>query len=176
MRAPLRPFVAVTFGGALLVAPSIARADEVDDLLKKMGDTAQALSTDDCTAACRALESMGRAAERICAIEPGPRCADARGKVETARGRVRSACPTCASANVAPPETTDKRPAPPPPSPGADSGGTKGAEAVQASAPPSEQKRGGCAGCTTTERSSDLGGVCVVLVALAFLGVRSRRR
>lgn len=173
MRVPLRSIVSVVLGGALLVAPSVARADDVDDLLKKLNDGVQSLSTDDCTTACRALESMGRAAERICTLDPGPRCVDARDKVESARKRVRHACPTCVSANVAPTDT-GKPAAPPPPSPGADTG-TKGSETVQASAPPSEQKRGGCAGCRASDRTTDLGGVCLAVTVGIFLVARRRR-
>jgi hypothetical protein len=50
----------------------------------------------DCAAACRALASMERAAEHICALDSGGECGRARERVDTARERIRATCGTCA--------------------------------------------------------------------------------
>src|SRR5689334_15517917 len=53
------------------------------------------LSGEGCPIACTALVSMQRAADRLCALDPGPRCAAARGRVREATRRVREECPSC---------------------------------------------------------------------------------
>jgi hypothetical protein len=65
-------------------------------------DRAQAsleASASDCTAACRALASMERAAVRLCTLAGAPddarRCDDAKQRLVAARDRVRLACGTC---------------------------------------------------------------------------------
>jgi hypothetical protein len=50
----------------------------------------------DCASACRALASMERAAEHICALDSGNECGRARERVDSARERVRATCGTCA--------------------------------------------------------------------------------
>jgi hypothetical protein len=50
----------------------------------------------DCASACRALASMERAAEHICALDSGSECGRARERVDSARERVRATCGTCA--------------------------------------------------------------------------------
>lgn len=52
---------------------------------------------DPCHAACRALASMRRATERLCALsgEDETRCGDARVRVERAEQRVQTRCPAC---------------------------------------------------------------------------------
>src|SRR5207248_3954178 len=63
--------------------------------------TAFAASGTDCVIMCRALQSMARAAERICALTPPVdeaakhRCDDARARVEEAKKKVLAACPGC---------------------------------------------------------------------------------
>ena len=49
----------------------------------------------DCATACRALESMERAAEHLCAIDSGSECGRARERLEAARQRVRASCGGC---------------------------------------------------------------------------------
>jgi hypothetical protein len=49
----------------------------------------------DCATACRALASMERAAEHICAVDGGPECSRARRRVEDARARVQTTCGGC---------------------------------------------------------------------------------
>jgi hypothetical protein len=52
-------------------------------------------ATSDCATACRALESMERAAEHLCAIDSGGECGRARERLEAARERVRASCGGC---------------------------------------------------------------------------------
>ena len=52
-------------------------------------------ATSDCAAACRALESMERAAEHLCALDAGSECGRARERLEAARQRVRASCGGC---------------------------------------------------------------------------------
>ena len=49
----------------------------------------------DCATACRALESMERAAEHLCALDDGSECGRARERLEAARQRVRASCGGC---------------------------------------------------------------------------------
>ena len=49
----------------------------------------------DCAQACRALESMERAAEHLCALDSGSECGRARERLEAARQRVRASCGGC---------------------------------------------------------------------------------
>jgi hypothetical protein len=139
-------------------ALSAAPAQDDGDALSKQIDLAytqvqiQARAQGgDCTMACRALESMRRATERLCAIEPGNRCAEAIRKVGDATQRVRAACPTC------PESLVESSPAPVPadaPSRAEPEPATQGTGAstrsfeVVASAE-GAKKRGGCAGCST---------------------------
>ena len=53
-----------------------------------------------CVVACPALASMERAAALLCALDPGPRCADARAKVRDAARRVQQACGECRDQGV----------------------------------------------------------------------------
>jgi hypothetical protein len=50
---------------------------------------------DSCQSACDALTAMKKAADRICALAPGPRCEAARTRVANAEKRVMEACPGC---------------------------------------------------------------------------------
>jgi hypothetical protein len=71
-------------------------------------------SAGSCTAACRALGSMDRAAGQLCKLASSPedagRCDDARGKLIAARERVRTACGSCPGGATVDP----KAPAPSP--------------------------------------------------------------
>jgi MYXO-CTERM domain-containing protein len=167
---------AVTIVLASAGTSSHARAqgakDDVTTLEKNLAQEHDALSTSDCATACRALASIRRAADKICALDPGERCARGRAKADDATRRVREACPECAIA-VAPPQ-----PAPPKTE---DRAMTKGGaatdvEVVTASAPPSESKRGGCAGCTTSSSTpNDLAFGALAFGALALV-MRRRKR
>src|SRR4051812_23172136 len=73
---------------AVLVVPSGAAADdagivkereaEIEQLVRSIATDAQSLSTDDCVSACKALDSMRRATARLCSLDSGRRCTDAR--------------------------------------------------------------------------------------------------
>jgi hypothetical protein len=145
--------------------------DDVESLARSLARQAEALGTDDCAAACKALASMRRAADRICAMDPGDRCAEARETLEGATRKVRARCPACA---------VDTQPRPRP-APQLESVGSRDDEAragVTAAAPPAEHERGGCAGCTASSASAPGGaarGVMSILVGLWF-GVRVGRR
>lgn len=73
-------------------APEVAGArHELDDAEGRLN-----AAQNDCAAACRALASMERAAEHLCALESGTECGHARDRVEAARERVRAHCGGCA--------------------------------------------------------------------------------
>lgn len=171
-RGPSGVVFAVVAGAVLTTASGEARAasedggDEVTRLEASLADETAALTTSDCANACRALQSIRRAAERICALDPGARCAAARAKADDATRRVRDACPDCAIA-FGPSPT---------PQPEVTTVEKKGAVAPEAAPPPSESKRGGCAGCSTGAPSpSDAVGALAVLFALGR-ALRRRRR
>jgi hypothetical protein len=163
-------------GVLLASSPAFAQGfppkDEVTTLERNLASETATLSTSDCTTACRALASIRRAADKICELEPGDRCTAGRAKADEATRRVREACPECAIATA---------PTTPKPSPereeramtktAADSAPTA------ASAPPSESKRGGCAGCATTPVGpGDLTTAALAICALGFTLRRRRRR
>ncbi len=52
-------------------------------------------ATGDCATACRALASMERAAQHLCALDSGRECDRARERLAAARERVRSSCGGC---------------------------------------------------------------------------------
>ncbi|MDB4933248.1 MAG: hypothetical protein JWP87_220 [Labilithrix sp.] len=172
-----RHFAAVAFVASIAATTSYARAqgakDDLTTLEKNLADEHAALSTSDCATACKALASIRRAADEICALDSGERCAAGRAKADDATRRVREACPECAIATAPP------APAPPRNERAATKGGAAVEhEAVQASAsaPPAESKRGGCAGCTTSGTApSDLAFGALALGALAFV-MRRRKR
>lgn len=145
---------------AALFVISDAFADDVETLVKQVNEEHAALSTQDCVTACKALASIRRAADKICGLEPGPRCVDARAKADDAQRRVQAACPDCQIA-AAPPTDEERR-------------------VVQKTAPPAEpanatlqERRGGCASCNVPGEAptGELG-----LLMLAGLVCYSRRR
>src|SRR5438067_9060264 len=69
---------------------SDAGADDPDELARYVAKQGEALSTDDCTSACNALASMRRATDRLCALDPGARCREARRIVDDAARKVRA--------------------------------------------------------------------------------------
>lgn len=165
-------------------------AKEVIALAAQVPSRGAPMSAGGCVIACRALGSMERAAARLCQLDPGPRCDDARAKVKEASRRVMEACAECrATREEAPPPVRangkpgDKpavespspaveSPAPPPPPPmspprdAADHGGAPAAEV---------RRGGGCAGCHVGERDSVSGGWLAALLG-ALLLMRRRRR
>lgn len=152
-------------------AAPVPGADDITTLEKNLASEHAALSTVDCATACRALASIRRAADRICALDPDERCVAARAKADDATRRVRDACPTCTIASVPP------QPTPPMARPAKKGADDSESAHVAASAPPSESKRGGCAGCTTSATSRpDLGSGALALAALVFAMRRRSKR
>ncbi|HEY1956250.1 MAG TPA: MYXO-CTERM sorting domain-containing protein [Polyangiaceae bacterium] len=139
---------------AFLLVSASARAQDAGDSWSEFQANATALDapSPDCATACKALESLARAADHICAIAP-EHCQEARARVAAARERVRAACPDCAISFQDEYRT----------------GATTEVLAVR-SAP----SRGGCAGCAMTP-SSGSGGALFAL-GLGLLLARIRRR
>lgn len=161
--------LAVTFWSASAFGADAGPGDDVESLAKQLQQEWSALSTSDCAIACKAYASIRRAADKICGLEPGPRCNDARSKADDAQRRVQAACPDCHIA-IAPGKEDERRavqPAPPPPM---DAKGSATAMESSESAP----RKGGCASCTTSgERPiGDLGAAA----AFAFVMARILRR
>ncbi len=141
----------VALGGSGSAAAQVLDGGiELPTLELQLDDELQQAGAGDCATACRALDSMRRAAERICAIDPGLPCQKAREKVAHAEQRVRAACPECAAA----PPREEQEPA---------------------AAPP--QRGRGCAGCATSAGSDAPVGAGLLGLALgAALVFRPRRR
>jgi hypothetical protein len=136
-------------------------ADDVSTLEKQLADELSTLSTSDCNLACRALASIRRAAERICALEPGPRCDAARAKATDATRRVQEACPECAVEQTAGPRAKKA---------------TKAEEITTSAAPVAESARaepkGGCRSCSTASGSNRLGFGWLALLASGAFALR----
>jgi hypothetical protein len=149
---------------AASAAGGVAPVTSADEIRALDGQIAAALSTRSCVVACEALGSMARAADRLCALEPGPRCDEARARVSDAQRRVQEACPECAiGGRTSPPvQASEAPPAPPPPAPVA--------EMVAVG------KRGGCAGCVVGGDGVPDGSALAALGALAVLARRRSRR
>jgi hypothetical protein len=175
----LRRSASVVLFALIGLAGSASRANAADagtggdlsTLEKQLVDERTTLATllanADCVSACKALGSIQRAADRICALEPGPRCDAAKEKAADATRRVREACPDCAFALRG-----TEPPAPKPEPERAVVARTEG------SAPPREEPRRGCASCTTAP-TPDLGDFALVFGVLAgvdLLRRRTRRR
>lgn len=163
-----RIFFAILVAGTCATANALAADDDVETWVKKLDEEHAALSTQDCVTACKALGSIRRAAERICALEAGPRCIDARTKADDAQRRVQAACPDCQIA-AAPPKDDERR------------ASKKGApaEEVTANAPAAapDRGRGGCASCSTPGDvpTGDFGVIGLAALAFARI-VRARAR
>jgi hypothetical protein len=163
-------FAAMTFASATAFAADAGSSDDTETLLKQLQQEYSALSTQDCVTACKALASIRRAADKICGLEPGPRCADAKSKADDAQRRVQAACPDCQIA-AAPPKDDERRATQYAPSTPVEAK----ADAQAESAP----RRGGCASCNTPgERpSADLGAAILGVFAMSrLLGRRARHR
>ena len=140
-----------------------AGSGEVATLQAEIAREYEALSTAGCDVACRALASMQRAAARLCALDPGPKCADARAKVRDAANRVHTSCPGCALAaddDRPPPARSAREPAPAPPAPLGEA----------------QRPRGGCAGCAVGDGSTDVGAAALALAWALMVLARRRRR
>lgn len=159
----------VAFGFASSDAFADAGAGEdVEALLKDLQQEYTALSTQDCAIACKAYASIRRAADRICGLEPGPRCSDARAKADDAQRRVQAACPDCHLA-AAKPKDDERRAVEY--APNAPMGKASAGSADEKNAP----SKGGCASCTTARSDFRSGLEAVGAAALAF-SIRAIRR
>jgi hypothetical protein len=107
-------------------------------------------STQDCVTACRALESLARAAQHICDVAPD-HCEDAKARLAAASDRVHAACPQCEVRTQAPVEQGK--------------GTTTAADSVQTQTVASEPARGGCAGCAVSSGAPDAAFVVLMLMA-----------
>jgi hypothetical protein len=130
--------------------------DEAAALSAQIAHEEAELRTSDCVEACRALASMSRAADRLCALGAGASCDEARARVDAAAQRVRAACPTC---TIHATETLAPAPASP-----------VQTESV-VTAP-----RGGCASCTASSAREPGGLALTVAAAFAACGIVRRRR
>jgi MYXO-CTERM domain-containing protein len=167
---------ALAFARPARAEPSEAARAEIAALEAEI-QRASALAGGGCAVACPALASMQRAADRICALDPGPRCDAARAKVRDARRMVEQACPECATGgkDTPPPlEAKEKAPAPsPPPPPPAPPPVTV---AESAPPPPAAPRHGGCAGCATNGDPAATTSWALAALALLALARRRRRR
>lgn len=88
-------------GANLLNPASAASADLREALLDFAHFSEQLSSSNSCEMACKAFQSMQRAATRICelALDPGSpsRCSAARNRVATASGDLKKRCGTCSN-------------------------------------------------------------------------------
>lgn len=116
------PLVAITLVVSVAGATTHRRAraqaampepDPLAEAERELDVAEEALDAGDCVGICRALGSMIRAAERICALDepgsasPSARCAAARARVAEAIARVRRACPQCDPSPPAAPARTE---------------------------------------------------------------------
>jgi MYXO-CTERM domain-containing protein len=156
-------FVAFAIFPASAYAQTPDGGTDADALAAEIDSDWTQLQSSDCDTACRALDSMRRATDRLCTMDPGERCSRARKKLADATSRVRSACPNCPEATGRVFPESEKTEAPPPPPSNAAT-----EEAVQ-------KKRGGCAGCTVGQ-APDGAAVATSLLAFALLMRRRARR
>ena len=150
----------------LVAGSALADAGETNDvraLEQALAEEHAALSTADCNAACRALMSIRRAADKICALEPGPRCSSAREKADEATRRVRDACPDCVIASI------------PQPTPAPERATTETADRSYPASAPSEKATGGCRSCSATGSGPTLDLGAIALAAFAAVRLAGRR-
>jgi MYXO-CTERM domain-containing protein len=158
---------AILFFLASPAAAEPAAPDELTTLMQELDAEHAALATVDCGAACRALESLERLVGRICALDAGRPCADARKKLEDATRRVREACGDCAHTATVEEEPEDTGTTPKQAPEHLEGEAQAGAPADQPAAPPPEaESRGGCAACAVDERSPGAGLGWLALAAL----------
>src|SRR5262245_56796244 len=134
-------------GASSAVRPDRAGSDEVTALEEQIARDDAMLSTESCAVACEALGSMLRSVDRLCTLDPGPRCIKAQAKVADAAGRVRASCPACKLAGSEAPLV-----------------GARTSESVPAPAPP--PRGGGCAGCAVGD--AERGGPGAIALAFAW--------
>lgn len=175
-----------------LVVPRSAAAqdagalDPVAAIEAEIDRAAARLSGEGCPVACQALGSMQRAADRLCALDPGPRCASVRGRVKEAARRVHEECPACRVADEerTPVQASDDQKkdrdkadaagakqmnSPPPVAPAPPEPAPQALEVVAS-------KGGSCAGCAIpADDGGALGAGALAFLGLIVLRRRSRR-
>lgn len=113
--------LAITAFVSVVFAATGARADDdaMNEAVAELAAAEKSLSlTAPCDSMCKALQSMVRAADRICELARDgtatdqKRCTDAKQRVAEATARVRAACPDC---NPSPPYAPSTTPTPRPP-------------------------------------------------------------
>ena len=169
--------IALSLWSASAFGADAGASDDVEALSKQLQQEYSALSTSDCAIACKAYASIRRASDKICGLEPGPRCNDARAKADDAQRRVQAACPDCHIA-IAPGKEDERRatqPAPPPPSPANVDAKTAGTAMESSESAP---RKGGCASCTTAgeKPTGDLGAAALGAFVIARVLRRRTRR
>ncbi len=128
LRSVVVTSLVVVAGGGCLLFTSAARADEVTSETMRFAEDELseaelhlAEGGVDCATMCKALQSMVRAADRICAIAATgddadrARCTKARERVAEATKRVLAACPACEPVPPKAPSPASTSTAPPPP-------------------------------------------------------------
>jgi hypothetical protein len=115
----------------------------------------ESASTQDCATACKALESLSRAAQHICEVAPD-QCDAAKARLKSASDRVHAACASC-EVRAGSAATADAH---------------ENTVAIAQSAP----EHGGCAGCAVGSRNDVGAGASLSLLLLAGVGWRRRRR
>lgn len=163
----LATLLALVGPSAWAQSPEQAQTTELVTLEQDLQEAWESLATSDCRVACLALESMIRAADRICELAPGPRCEAARERVADARQRVRQRCPDCTAA------ADEEEPVQPSPAPEQQAGADEDA-AQPAAAPPAEEVTGGCAACSLGREANAPGAGWLLLLGVA--ACRRRRR
>lgn len=130
--------------------------------------SSEALASQDCRVACRALESLNRATKRLCDIGP-EHCAEARAKLRDATQRVRTSCPECEVQTFDQPKagTTNVPPEPP-------ANVARGGYDADRTSEAAPQKSGGCASCNAS--SADPGAVGLFALAFFLIRRKSKRR
>jgi len=164
----LTMMVMVLWPSQASAAPPPDSSAELEKLVVKLETEYAALESADCELLCQALESMIRSADRICALDRGAICMEARKKVASAKRRVRQACPNCSAAEEDQyPESVVKKPS------------REHAQTAEPAgidhAPPAEGTRGGCAACSVGQHN-ERGGLATLLLSLALALVGYRRR
>lgn len=156
-----RLLLALSF--TLVPSVAFAQKEDVTTLEKQLTTELSTLSTSDCTTACKALKSIRHAADRICVLEPGPRCDAARKKADDATKRVRDACPDCSLGLEGKPEQA------------VEDNAKKPAEPAQAPPSPASESapKGGCRNCSST--NADPGDFGVFVLALLLLQRRRKK-
>jgi len=173
-------FAALLSAHLLLLGDAWAQPSEIEQLEAELAEGLATLSTSDCVTACLALDSMIRAAERLCELDPGPRCDEAQRKVDEAARRVHEACPDCAASRDSEDDDGTKTVTRAQEGPGeqpAQAGAADESAPAYAPGPPAEdQGAAGCAACHVGYAHDATPAPWLLLLAAALASARRRRR